>query len=80
DCSSSKMMYYRDALGRAVGVLNDFDLSSLADNEGLSGHQRMGTVPFMARGLLSPEGLDGEITHMYRHDAESFIWVLVWVC
>ncbi|KAH7920984.1 hypothetical protein BV22DRAFT_1073079 [Leucogyrophana mollusca] len=80
DISVGNLMYYRDKSGRVVGVLNDFDLASLADNEGLGGNQRMGTVLFMARELLSPEGLDGEITHMYRHDAESFVWVLVWVC
>ncbi|KAH7920981.1 hypothetical protein BV22DRAFT_1132646 [Leucogyrophana mollusca] len=80
DISVGNLMCYRDELGRAVGVLNDFDLATLAENEAPSGNQRTGTVPFMARELLSPEGLDGEITHMYRHDAESFIWVLVWVC
>ncbi|KAH7917955.1 hypothetical protein BV22DRAFT_1042084 [Leucogyrophana mollusca] len=80
DISAGNLMYYRDQSGRAVGVLNDFDLATLAENEAPTGNQRTGTVPFMARELLSPEGLVGQITHMYQHDAESFVWVLVWVC
>ncbi|KAH7920466.1 hypothetical protein BV22DRAFT_1198884 [Leucogyrophana mollusca] len=80
DISAGNLMYYRDQSGRAVGVLNDFDLATLAENEAPSGNQRTGTVPFMARALLTPKGLKGQITHTYRHEAESFVWVLVWVC
>jgi hypothetical protein len=39
-----------------------------------------GTVPFMAIELLTQEAIEGKVKHMYRHDAESFIWVLTWVC
>jgi hypothetical protein len=43
------------------------------------GEQRMGTVPFMAIELLHKDYFDGKIQRIYRHDVESFIWVLVWV-
>ncbi|OAX30751.1 hypothetical protein K503DRAFT_176001 [Rhizopogon vinicolor AM-OR11-026] len=33
----------------------------------------------MALDLLTEEGQRGEVKHLYRHDLESFIWVLVWV-
>jgi hypothetical protein len=34
----------------------------------------------MAIDLLSDEAIEGKAKHLYRHDAESFIWVLTWVC
>ncbi|KAG1718981.1 uncharacterized protein EDB91DRAFT_1009110, partial [Suillus paluster] len=39
-----------------------------------------GTVLFMTLDLLTPEGQRGEVEHLYGHDLESFVWVLVWVC
>ncbi|KAG1772572.1 hypothetical protein EV702DRAFT_1201429 [Suillus placidus] len=36
-------------------------------------------IPFMALDLLSEKGQRGEVQHFYRHDLESFMWVLVWV-
>ncbi|CAL1698362.1 unnamed protein product [Somion occarium] len=36
---------------------------------------RTGTGPFMAMDLLAPGPAP---THLYRHDLESFFWVLVW--
>jgi hypothetical protein len=33
----------------------------------------------MALDLLSKKGQRGEVKHLYRHDLESFVWVLVWV-
>jgi len=30
--------------------------------------------------LLVPEAIAGQVKHVYYHDAESFIWVLTWVC
>ncbi|KAH7923180.1 hypothetical protein BV22DRAFT_985391, partial [Leucogyrophana mollusca] len=80
DISAGNLMYYKDESGRVVGVLNDFDLATLVIGKGPTGNQRTGTVPFMARDLLTKEGLDGDITHIYRHEVESFIWVLVWIC
>ncbi|KAH7918881.1 hypothetical protein BV22DRAFT_1134262 [Leucogyrophana mollusca] len=77
DISESNLMYYHDTQGIAVGVLNDYDLSSTI--EGCQGNERAGTLPFMAIGLLDKEGLEGHIIHQYRHDAESLVWVLTWV-
>jgi len=72
------MWYGKD--GILMGLLNDYNLSSLASAQGRQGNERTGTVPFMALDLLTSEGQGGEIKHLYRHDLESFIWVLVWVC
>ncbi|KAG2132297.1 uncharacterized protein EDB93DRAFT_1255273 [Suillus bovinus] len=83
DISPSNLMGYR-LRGRFISVLNDFDLSikqilSLIQ-DAPKGFERTGTVPFMALELLTPEAIAGEVEHVYRHDAESFIWVLTWVC
>ncbi|KAG2158567.1 uncharacterized protein EDB93DRAFT_1118945 [Suillus bovinus] len=34
----------------------------------------------MAAKLLTPEAMAGKVEHIYAHDAESFIWVLTWIC
>ena len=65
---------------RKVGVLNDFDLSKLVGRNGASGKENMGTLPFMALELLSEEGVCGKIARLYRHDAESFFWSLIYLC
>lgn len=36
-------------------------------------------VPFLTIDLLTPDGLKGDIAVLYRHELESFIWVLIWV-
>ncbi|KAG1784623.1 uncharacterized protein HD556DRAFT_1251073 [Suillus plorans] len=79
DISPSNLMYYRLLCGRVIGVLNDYDLSSIQD-DCARGNERTGTVPFMAIELLTVSAIDGAVEHVYRHDAESFIWVFVWVC
>lgn len=59
-----------------VGVLNDFDMAAdLAAPHGPSGLERAGTPPYMALELL--QGSEGTMKHLYRHDAESFVWVLL---
>ncbi|KAI9460390.1 hypothetical protein HD554DRAFT_1579092 [Boletus coccyginus] len=63
---------------RVVGALIDFDLAMTVGSA--TGNECTGTVPFMALDLLTKEGLAGEIEHIYAYDAESFIWVLVWIC
>jgi hypothetical protein len=57
-------------------VLNDYDLSLLKNTP--SGRERTGTVPFVALSLLTWKAIEGKV-HLYRHDVESFIWVLSWV-
>ncbi|KAG2079132.1 hypothetical protein BDR04DRAFT_1146822, partial [Suillus decipiens] len=78
DVSPSNLMVYR-LRGKIIGVLNDYDLSSFK-RDGPSGLERTGTVPFMAINLLTPKAIAGEVEHLYAHDAESFVWVLTWVC
>ena len=51
---------------RKVGILNDFDLARFADQDGASGQDNTGTLPFMALDLLSKEGLRGEIPRRYQ--------------
>jgi hypothetical protein len=34
----------------------------------------------MAIDLLREQALEGKVENLYRHDAESLIWVLGWVC
>lgn len=79
DISPSNLMFYRLPCGHVIGVLNDYDLSSIQD-DCARGNERTGTVPFMSIDLLTLSGLDGAVEHMYWHDAESFVWVFVWVC
>ncbi|KAG0709030.1 hypothetical protein DFH29DRAFT_842868 [Suillus ampliporus] len=76
DVSPPNMMYYKTKDSVLIGVLNDYDLSSLVTTQGSLGNKRMGTVPFTLN-LLSSEGQRGEVQHLYRHDLESFIWVLI---
>jgi hypothetical protein len=78
DVSCDNLMYYR-VDGQVIGVLNDYDLASLASDTPL-GNQRTGTMLFMAIDLLKADGQDGKVKHLYRHDMESFIWVFIWIC
>ncbi|KAG1766866.1 hypothetical protein EV702DRAFT_785943 [Suillus placidus] len=71
------MWYWKD--GKLIGVLNDYDLSSLANDPGPRGNERTGTVPFMALDLLTAKAQRGEVKHIYRHDLESFMWVFAWI-
>ncbi|KAG2753893.1 hypothetical protein P692DRAFT_20796964 [Suillus brevipes Sb2] len=77
DISPSNLMVYKTLSGRWIGVLNDFDLSLTQDSP--SGQERTGTVPFMAIELLSKDAIEGKVKHLYRHDAESLLWVLTWI-
>ncbi|KAG2134882.1 uncharacterized protein EDB93DRAFT_1254386 [Suillus bovinus] len=59
DITPRNLMWYRKT-GKLIGVLNDYDLSSLADDPGLRGNERTGTVPFMALDLLTAKAQRGE--------------------
>lgn len=78
DVNPRNLMGYR-LCGRFIGVLDDWDLPSSVQQDSPSGLELTGTVPFMTI-KLTPEAITGNVEHMYAHDAESFIWVLVWVC
>ena len=69
------MMYYREG-DSVVGVLNDWDLATVLSSSATPNTDRTGTIPFMALQLLD----GGRVAHMFRHDAESFIWLFLWVC
>ncbi|KAG0700633.1 hypothetical protein DFH29DRAFT_613654 [Suillus ampliporus] len=83
DVSPSNLMVYQSG-DIWIGVLNDYDLSSLhlssTQDDSPSGLERTGTVPFMALELLTEKAIAGKVEHLYQHDAESLIWVLAWVC
>ena len=71
-------MYRKDkTTGAVIGVLADFDLSSLKAKTSLN-TKRTGTVPFMALNLLSTDALAGKVEHDYCHEAEAFFWVGVY--
>ncbi|KAG1748440.1 uncharacterized protein EDB91DRAFT_1198161 [Suillus paluster] len=79
DASPSNLKVYKTSDGRYIGVLNDYDLSSTQGTP-TGNFERTGTVPFMAIDLLSPAAIAGQVEHLYRHDAESLVWVLAWIC
>jgi len=78
DISDGNLMYKKDKdTGEVIGVLADFDLSSLEDSKTLN-TERTGTVLFMALNLLSEDALAGKVKHDYGHEAEAFFWVGVY--
>ncbi|KAG2338117.1 hypothetical protein BDR05DRAFT_969566 [Suillus weaverae] len=78
DISPGNLMWYRRN-GKLISVLNDYDLSSLANVVGPQGNESTGTVLFMVLDLLTAEAQRGEVKHLYRHDLESFMWVFAWI-
>ncbi|OAA62914.1 serine/threonine-protein kinase Sgk2 [Cordyceps fumosorosea ARSEF 2679] len=56
------------------GMLIDLDLAKKRDSGPSGARHRTGTMQFMAIEVL--RGLD----HTYRHDLESFFYVLLWMC
>ena len=77
DISVKNLMY--DRLSDR-GVLNDYDLAHLDGETRPTDTERTGTIPFMALDLLTEEAWAGHVTRQYRHDCESFAWVLLWIC
>ncbi|KAF8969221.1 hypothetical protein BDZ97DRAFT_1915563 [Flammula alnicola] len=75
DISISNLIYDEE---KKQGRLCDFDLSQCSEDKVPSGSWRRGTMLFMARELLDVHGND-TITPVYRHAAESFVWVLFWL-
>jgi hypothetical protein len=60
------------------GILNDWDMAAILTEERQvplsTARHCTGTVPFMAIDLLRPD----PPAHLYRHDLESFFYILVW--
>ncbi|KAI0781940.1 hypothetical protein C8Q75DRAFT_544411 [Abortiporus biennis] len=76
DLSHGHQGYRRRFCDIGIDSIHDFDLST--SGAGSMGNMRMGTQPFMAMDLLEKAGRKDGIPHLYRHDLESFIWLLVW--
>ena len=70
-------MYDISETNDTVGVVNDFDLATWVDHK-TTNSDRTGTIPFMAIDLLDG-GLDDRTPRLYRHDIESFVWVLTYI-
>jgi len=70
-------MYNPSPAGKPEGVLNDYDLASWREHP-TTNSDRTGTIPFMSLHMLGG-GLEDRIPRLYRHDAESFIWVLAYI-
>ena len=77
DISCNNLMYDTSKANEPVGVVNDFDLATWVEHQ-TTNNDRTGTIPFMAIDLLDG-GLDERIPRLYRHDMESFVWVLTYV-
>ncbi|KAF9492578.1 hypothetical protein BDN71DRAFT_1509366 [Pleurotus eryngii] len=79
DLSESNLMWTYGQEKVPLGLLNDWDLSSLFE-EGAAPPPitqcRTGTTPFMAVELLQMS-VNPPI-HQYRHDLESFLYILIW--
>ncbi len=66
------------------GILNDFDMASMRRKDGSivsdtdRHHHLTGTRPFMALDLLETPSATEPTVHLYRHDLESFFYILVW--
>ena len=55
-------------------MLIDLDLAIQVDGGRTGARQKTGTMEFMAIEVLR------EFDHTYRHDLESFFYVLIWIC
>lgn len=58
------------------GMLIDLNMAKPRQNSCTEGQLHAGTVPFMAIELLQSAAK----SHTYRHDLESFFYVLLWMC
>ena len=56
------------------GMLIDLDLAKVRDSGPSGARHQTGTMQFMAVEVLR------KIDHTYRHDLESFFYVLLWMC
>jgi len=77
DISVNNLMYDTSATNGPVGMVNDFDLATWVDHS-TTNNDRTGTIPFMTIDMLDGE-FDDHVPRLYRHDMESFIWVLAYI-
>ena len=57
-----------------TGLLIDLDLAKIVGSGRSGARHQTGTVEFMAIQVLQ------KAAHTYRHDLESFFYVLIWIC
>ncbi|KAI0308673.1 hypothetical protein OF83DRAFT_1025981, partial [Amylostereum chailletii] len=77
--SKSNIMY-RIIDGKTYGVVNDWDLATL-DEFGHDGFEPAGTILYMSLDLLDEDywvKSPPAVRRLYRHDNESFVWIMVW--
>lgn len=80
DISPANLMFEQSGKS-VVGKLKDFGLAHVRDHPRPSGWGHAAdTMPFMALDLLTKKGWNGEVDRLYRHDCETFGWVLLWIC
>ena len=77
DITPENMMYTVLPTGELKGVLRDYDLAS-RDVHPTVNRDHTGTIPFMALEIVEYR-FEKRIPQLYRHDSESFIWVLAYL-
>lgn len=68
---------YRKEKNEVIGVLVDFDLAKRNGRRSTDGGR---TLQYMALEILEVKATGTPYTHLYRHDLESFYWILIWFC
>ncbi|KAK1221272.1 hypothetical protein PQX77_015932 [Marasmius sp. AFHP31] len=79
DISENNLYYEEKGDGSIQPKLCDYDLSHITGNERPAGYSNTGTRRFMAKELLKPSSMAGNTLKVFRHDSESFAWVLIWI-
>ncbi|KAK1226430.1 hypothetical protein PQX77_010591 [Marasmius sp. AFHP31] len=79
DISEHNLYYEEKGDGSIQPKLCDYDLSHITGNERPAGYSNTGTRRFMAKELLTPSAMAGDTPKVFRHDSESFAWVLIWI-
>jgi len=78
----SDISFHNLMIENGTGILNDFDLASIMKpgdgSPSKTGHRRIGTAMFMSLDLLTADGVKGLVPMTYRHELESFAWVLIY--
>ncbi|KAM4061362.1 kinase [Hirsutella rhossiliensis] len=75
DVSSNNIIITKPELADGFkGMLIDLDLAKVRDSGPSGARHQTGTMQFMAVEVLR------EADHTYRHDLESFFYVLIWMC
>ncbi|KAF4120787.1 Protein kinase domain [Geosmithia morbida] len=74
DVSPNNIIITRPETTGFNGMLIDLDQAKVGDGRPSGAQRQTGTVQFMALEVLR------SVDHTYRHDLESFLYVLIWMC